>query len=305
MSDGAPFAKVSAVIPLPEGVIRSAFFDTGALIRAQPHHGMRLEWVEHPDRVRQEVRALDRAIQDELRIERRGDDHVRRFSSGPNAGGEIVTTFTTEPGEAAATRVEVAAFAPKDGFTFGLGRLSPLGMERVLRTQLAELAAHVTALATRKTRSELPTKVPDPAPLERAGVALARLGERERLAQVATLLEAASLVAIADGEADATEREVLDAVARALCGRELDEAGRARLVDAAHRAAEGDGIRLRCEKLGARLARLGRAELGLVVAVLVAEATRGIDAGELEALHHIARGAGLAEAAIGDALRAT
>jgi tellurite resistance protein len=121
---------------------------------------------------------------------------------------------------------------------------------------------------------------------------------RERKALVATLLEAASVVAVADAHADEEERAVLDEVARAFAGTALDAAARARLVRGATASLEKVGMQARCEGLGKRLLSLRQAELGLSVAVLVAEASHGIDPPELAALQKMARAAGLGEASL-------
>jgi len=122
--------------------------------------------------------------------------------------------------------------------------------------------------------------------------------DRDRSAAVATILETASVVMLADSAADDAELEVLDEAARALCDAQLDDAVRGALVRGAARTIADQGIGARCEALGARLGRLKCAEAGLAFATLVADASHGIDTHELAALERLATGCGMASEAL-------
>lgn len=291
-----PTARASIEIPKPRDVVRAHFFDTENAIKTQPHHGVALSWADQAQkRVRQEIKILAQPVVDEFLVEEgEGGAWVKRFVDGTNAGARIIARFVDQ---GVKTRVELEAYAPPHGFNFGLGKLSGLGLEKALKKQLTEHLKAIESyeLAPGGARAPVEGAL---AALEDLTTPLAKLGERERRAMVATLLEAASLVAVADEDADADEREVMGELARALCKQDLDAETQARLVRGAERGKDSEGIASRCEKLGQRLARLGVAELGLTVAAIVAEISHGIDPPELAAMQRIAKGAGLPDAAL-------
>jgi hypothetical protein len=78
-----------------------------------------------------------------------------------------------------------------------------------------------------------------------------------------------------------------------------------RVVRAAADAIRAQGVEARCGALGAKLKALGFAELGVAIAVLVAEVSRGLDPSELLALRHLASAAGLGEAELAALVRRT
>ncbi len=293
-----PAAGASIEIARTPDVVRAHFFDLAAAIATQPYHGVTLSWAtegDHEKRARQEIHVLGSAIVDDFIVEEGSDaTWVKRFIEGPNTGGRYVARFEATP---TGTRVEIVAHAPPHGFSFGLGKLSPLGLEKALRKMLGEHAKAIESYVFEPGSTRAPV-VGVLTSLEDLTGPVIALGGRERHALVATLLEAASLVAIADHEADVAEREVMDEIARALCDKELDDETRSRLVKGAERALSADGMTVRCEKLGARLKKLGCAELGLAVATIVAEVSHGIDPPEMAALQKIAHGAGIPDAAL-------
>ena len=239
------------------------------------------------------MRILNRTQVDELCVEEgAGGTWVARFVDGPNASGSFVARFGAGEG---GTRVEMEAFAPPGGFSFGIGKLSPFGLEKVLQKMLDEhrraIEGYDPSVGTSATAATLGA-------LDDLTAPIAKLAGRERRAIVAVLLEAACAVAVADDHADAEERAVLDEVARMMGGVELDDRARARLVESAERAAHKSGILVRCEQVGARLKKLGHAELGLAIAAVVAEASHGVDPPELAALQRLAAGAGVPDAAL-------
>lgn len=293
-----PTAAASVEIARAPDVVREHFFDLAAAIATQPYHGVTLSWAtesDHEKRARQEIHVLGSAIVDDFVLEQGdGETWVKRFVEGPNTGGRYVARFEASP---TGTRVEIVAHAPPHGFSFGLGKLSPLGLEKALRKMLGEHAKAIENYQFEPGSTRAPV-VGVLASLDDLTAPVLALGERERRAIVATLLEAASLVAIADHDADVAEREVMDEVARALCDRGLDDETRLRLVKGAERALSVEGMAARCEKLGARLKTLACAELGLAVATIVAEVSHGIDPPEMAALQKIAHGAGVPDAAL-------
>lgn len=293
-----PTARASLEIARAPDVVRAQFFDVDAAITMALYHGVVLSWApEHEGarRVRQEIHVLGTTIVDDFVIEEgEGGAWVKRFVEGPNAGGSYVARFEASDG---GTRVEIEAHAPPHGFSFGMGKLSALGLEKALRKMLGEHQKAIESLVFEPGSTRAPI-VGVLGSLDDLTAPILALGERERSAIVATLLEAASMVAIADDDADAAEREVLDEVARALAGRDLDDEVRARLVKGAERARSAEGMATRCEKLGARIKKLGHAELGVAIAALVAEVSHGIDPPEMAALQKLAHGAGIPDAAL-------
>ena len=302
-------ARAQIEMAKPVAVVRAHFFDVANAIAVQPFHGVKLGWAPPPDEkgavarprlVRQELTVLGQPIVDDCAIEEgQGGAWVKRFVAGANAGARYVARFEAL-GEAA-TRVDLEAFAPPAGFNLGLGKLSALGLERALKKLLGE---HQKALESYEFEPGS-LRAPVTSVLRAMGdltAPLAKLDDRERRAIVATLLETASVVAIADHDADAAEREVLDEVARVLGQQELDSDTRERLVKGAERALGSEGMTRRCERLGQRLKTLGYVELGLTVATIVAEVSHGIDPPELAALQKIALAAGLPEAALSSIL---
>jgi len=118
----------------------------------------------------------------------------------------------------------------------------------------------------------------------------------EQRAIVSNFLEAAAIAAIADGVADDVERHTMKGVAKNLCFVELDDAAIDRIVAGTTDAASADGIEARCDKIGARLLKLGMSDLGVAVAALIAQVSHGLEARELAALQRIAKGAGMDDA---------
>jgi len=76
-------------------------------------------------------------------------------------------------------------------------------------------------------------------------------------------------------------------------------------VRAAIDAVSQQGAGTRCAVLGERLATLGFGELGVQVAVLVAEISHGLDPAELDALRTLARAAHVTDETLHDLVRRT
>jgi tellurite resistance protein len=294
----APTARAFLVIARAQDVVRAQFFDVDDAVDKQLYHGVALSFVAADDgtrRVRRAMTVMDRTLVDDVVVEEGpGGAWVQRFIDGHNAGARFVARFEAEEGTA--TRVEIEAWAPPSGFSLGLGKLSPLGLEKNLKKMLAEHQKAIEGGYDPKARRSWASRA-------LGGLAdltkpVTAMKPRQRKALVATLLEAAAVVAVADAHADEAERAVLDEVARALAKTELDAAARAKLVKSATTALEKQGMAARCAGIGARLKALKQGALGVSIATLVAEATHGIDPPELAALQKIAKAAGLPEAAL-------
>lgn len=120
--------------------------------------------------------------------------------------------------------------------------------------------------------------------------------DREKLFQA--VVEAGYLVALADTEADAEERKVIEESIFALSKELVIDWEVEGLI---HRACEqigAEGHVARAKVLGERFKALGQAGAGLYVASLVALATHGIDKREVDMLRRIGAAAGLDDAAV-------
>lgn len=298
MTDAAPYASATLDFARPPEVVRAQFFDVDHAIRARLYHGVTLRWLP-PEasgerRIRQEIKVMSRFQHDDFVLEEGATGTwVKRFVEGPNAGTRFVATF--DAGSEGGTRVRLQAIVPKAGFIQGIGKLSQLGMEKALQKFLEEhrrgLEGYEPGRARGRMREALDACRDLAAPMS-------GISEADRRAANSNLLEAAHVVAVADGEADAAERDALMAVARGICFVDLDEAGCERMVRGVLAAVKDQGIEARCDKIGGRLRAQGIGPLGVAVAALVAEVSHGIDPPELAAVARLGTAAGLDEAAI-------
>lgn len=95
------------------------------------------------------------------------------------------------------------------------------------------------------------------------------------------------------------------AVVAALWNTSIEPSAEERMVKAAIEAVKEQGPQTRCAVLGARLKSLGLGQLGVHVAVLVAEVSHGLDHSELDALRILAHAAGVREEALQELVRRT
>jgi tellurite resistance protein len=308
-----PIAAASAAIEIdrPIEVVRAALFDLDHAIRGRIHHGVSLRWLrpEAPGelRVEQETKALGRTQIDIFVLET-GEDgaRVERFVSGPNQGVRLVAAFSSAaPGRdggsrPARTRVVLTAFTGLSGYQTGIGRLSQVGLEKLLQKTLEEHRRALEGYQPGRARGAVRSVL---VPLRDAVLEARAQLHGETRAVMTNLLEAACAVAVADGQADDPERDVIQEVARTLCFVELDAAAVDRLVQAVAAAIESEGIAGRCDKIAARLASLGLDEVGLKVAALVADVSHGIGVEEYAALARMADALGLGEGALAERVR--
>jgi tellurite resistance protein len=300
-----PVAWASVDFERPVATVRALLFDVDLAVRTRIHRGVRLQWltrVPSGERwLRQQTHVLDRMQDEEVAIEEGpSGTWVKRFVDGPNAGASFVGTF--EPDGDALTRVRLAAFVGPLGFAQGLGKLSPLGLEKSMKRLLGEYKralegyepgrarGAVLAVATRWTGAKASMKALDAA---------------QRRALMGTLLETAWSIAALDDEVDTAERDAMKAVVAALWDTRFDDAMEERMVRAAVAAIGKQGVKARCEALGARLKALGVADLGIAIAVLVAEVSHGLDPAELLSLRHLAAAAGMTESDLAALVRRT
>ncbi len=303
---GPPRPTASAWLDFdrPVAVVRAAFLDVDLAVRGKIHRGMRLQWLPPGEsgerRLRQHVRVLDRIQTEDVVIEEgRGGTWVKRFVEGPNAGTRFEARF--EALGDAATRVTMDAWAGKNGFAQGLGKLSPVGREKAMKRVMTEYKTALQGYEPGRARGAVLAAVEQ---ARASSLAIRSLDEERRKQLAATLLEAVWAVACADDEGpDEAERDALRAIVASIWKTALDRSLEDRMVEAAVRAIAKEGVEARCRGLGARLKALGFGPLGLSLAVLVAEVSHGLDAAELDALRTMAAAAGLDDVALADAIR--
>jgi hypothetical protein len=299
MADPPAAASATIEIKKPVATVRAHLFDLDHAIRAKIHHGVTLRWLppEAPGerRIEQETKLMTRTHVDVLVIEEgEGGAWVKRFVEGPSKGTRIVGTVSE--GSSGGARVRLEAFPGSVGYVGALGKLSQLGMEKSLQKTLEEHQRSLEGYEPGRARGAVRAVVG----AMRTSALFAASGEGQGRAVMTNLLEAACVVAVADEHADEAEREVIQEVARSLCFIELDATAVDRMVQNVARAVRADGIEQRCDKIGARLSSLGLAELGLRVAVLIAQVSHGIDAPELATLQRLATATGIGEVALRD-----
>jgi tellurite resistance protein len=306
-SPQAPSRAASAWVDFdhPLATVRALLFDVDLAVRTKIHRGVRLQWLPRlpsgERRVRQQTHVLDRVQDEEIVIEEGpGGTWVKRFVEGPNVGASFVGTF--DPDGDAPTRVTLTAFLGPRGFAQGLGKLSPLGLEKSMKRLLGEYKRALEGYRPGRARGEVLGVV---LRWTEAKASMKALDAAKRRALMATLLETAWSVAALDDEVDTAEKDAMKAVVAALWDTGFDDAMEQRMVDAAVGAIGKQGVQARCDALGARLKALGFAELGIAIAVLVAEVSHGLDPSELLALRHLALAAGVTEADLATLVRRT
>jgi hypothetical protein len=307
-------ARATIEIGRPPDVVRAQFFDLDHAIRHRVHHGVSLRWLPPSQpgerRVEQEIKLMTRSHLDVFVVEEgEGGAYVKRFVDGPNRGGRFEARFTAlagiggppaAEGAGRATRVELSAFVGPGGFYAGLGKLSQLGLQKALEKTLEEHRRAIEGYEPGRARGAVQAVL---APMADAVMdARQRIEGQSMRAVMTNLLEAACVVAVANGDADDAERDVIGEVARSLCSLELDAGAIDKMVQNVAAAVAAEGIEQRCDKIAGRLGALGLGEIGLGVATLVAQVSHGVDAPELLALSRLADALGLGEAALTDVI---
>ena len=292
----------------PCAEVQTLLFDVDLAVRDKIHRGVRLQWLPRAPgaaggerRLRRHMRVLDKMQVEEVVIERAADGSwVQRFVEGPNAGSRFVATF--EAIEPRVTRVRMEAFVGPKGFAQGLGKLSPMGLEKAMKRILAEYKRALQGYQPGRAHGAVLAALADTG---QWSPAMRALDDTNRKNLVATLLETAWSIACVDEGPDDAERDAMRAVVAALWHTALDPAAEERMLHAAIEAVKKQGPEARCAALGARLRSLGFGELGVQVAVLVAEVSHGLDPAELGALRVLAQAAGVPDDALHDLLLRT
>ena len=304
----APRATASAWLDFDRSAVavRTVFLDVDLAVRTQIHRGIRLQWLPREEsgerRLRQQTRVLDRMQVEEVVVEEGpGGTWVKRFVDGPNAGTRFVAAFEAQGDRA--TRVTMDAFVGGKGFAQGLGKLSPLGLEKAMKRLMNEYKTALEGYEPGRARGAVLAALHG---AHSAAQAMYALDETRRKQLTAALLESAWAIACVDDDGpDEAERDALRAIVASIWRATLDASMEERMVKAAVDAVAKEGAEARCKRLGQRLKTLGFGALGVSLAVLVAEVSHGLDPAELEALRAMASAAGVDELALMDIIRAT
>jgi tellurite resistance protein len=306
MGDETPDATASLDFERPMAEVRALFFDVDLAVRAKIHRGVRLQWLPRSPngerRLRRHTRVLDKMHAEEIVIEPGpGDTWVLRFVDGPSTGTRFVGSF--EPLDAPPrTRVRMQAHVGPKGFAQGLGKLSPLGLEKALKRLLSEYKLALQGYEPGKARGAVTAALSD---ASRWAPAMQALEDSERKKVTGALLETAWSVACADEGPDEAQRDAMRAIVGRLWNAMLKPELEDRMVATAVKAVSQQGVSERCAALGAKLKALGFGRLGVELAALVAEVSRGLDPSELLALRELAHAAGLGDDDLKAILRRT
>jgi hypothetical protein len=299
----SPTATAWLDFDLPLVTVRTAFLDADLVVRSKIHRGMRFQWLQRaPDgerRLRQQMSVLDKLIVEEVVLEEGPDaTWVKRFVEGPNAGTRFVGRFEALGDRV--TRVTMDAYVGKSGFALGLGKLSPLGLEKAMARVMGEYKKALQGYEPGRARGRVLEAL---AVAQRGSLAMRALDETKRKALTAALLESAWAIACVDEGPDEAERDAMRAIVAGIWHATLSAEMENRMVEAAVAAIEKEGANARCVSLGARLKALGFGALGVSLAVLVAEVSHGLDPAELDALRKLAASAGLDDRDLEDIVR--
>jgi tellurite resistance protein len=112
-------------------------------------------------------------------------------------------------------------------------------------------------------------------------------------------VEAGYLAALADGTVDTKEREILAKAVDILSQGLVIEWETEQLLDDCEGHVKSEGADAHAEAVGKKLAELGQAEAGILVASFVARATNGVEKSEAEVLKKIGKAAGLDAKSVG------
>ncbi len=271
--------------------VRAQYRDIDHHIRNNVHPSIHYQWESGAPgerKIRTTFRILGIPQFDVSLLEDAPDgSFVIRYLEGTNAGMVLVHSFVeVAPG---VTEVQLHADAPATLGRKILGPLFVVGARQVMKKALAEDKRDLEAGNYRPGSAA--------GNLEHALASLAAKRAAPSAVKHA-LLEAVCLISASDGQIDDAERDACARVAT-LLGAERAEADPASLLERAAKSAENAGVVIELARVGAELARVGVGREGVLAATVVALVSEGMSLGELEALRHLARAAGLAEDALG------
>jgi tellurite resistance protein len=273
-------------------------------MRDRVHDGVKTRWLAPREpgerRIMQEVRVLGVLYADEILVEIEDGTLIKRFVEGPNKGTVFVETFESKgPSK---TLAQIRAVVPLTGFKWAVGALFKLAVKKALEKALVEHKRDIEGGYTPgRARGNVDAALEFMRPVAERAKSLER--DADRIALIAPLIEAACVTAIADDELDDAERDAIRTVTHAIGVRPLDDAAIEAVVASSIDHTRRQGVEQRCNELGMKLKKLGLAEEGLGVAILIAQVSHGVDQSELAALQLLARAAGVPEARLVDVIQ--
>jgi uncharacterized membrane protein YebE (DUF533 family) len=274
----------------PAEIVKEQYRDIDHHIRNNVHPSIQYAW-EPADPGQRKIRTTFRILgvpqYDVSLLEDAADgSFLIRYLEGTNAGMVLVHRFVPLGPEA--TNVELTADAPA---TLGRKLLGPLfaaGGRQVMKKALAEDKRDLEQglFQPGKAAGNLDKALASLKPIAALGADAKR-----------AVLEATCLVAVADGNVDASER---DAIARlaSLIGAP-DEAAfvDSRLQDLTA-AASSERIAAEATRVGQSLLNAAVALEGVTAAVVIALVSDGMSLGELELLRHLADACGIPDGSL-------
>jgi hypothetical protein len=287
-------------IERPVEVVRQQYRDIDHHIRNDVHPDIQYAWEPAPPgvrRIRTTFNILGSPQFDVSELEDAPDgSFVIRYLHGTNSGMVLVHRFVPLGPEA--TQVELVADAPATLSRKLLGPLFVSGARQVMLKALTEdkrdleQGAFVAGKAAGNLERALAFLRPPPG----SASFVKPIGERGLAAQRA-VLEAACLIAVADGEVQAGE---LDAIVRLaeLIGAPGEQAWLSERARALAAIARSPSIVTEATRIGQALIREGVGLEGITAAVVIALVSDGMSLGELELLRELARVAGVLDGAL-------
>jgi hypothetical protein len=286
-------------IERPVEVVRQQYRDIDHHIRNNVHPDIVYSWEEAPPgvrRIRTTFHILGSPQYDVSELEDAPDgSFVIRYLHGTNSGMVLVHRFVSLGPEA--TEVTLDAEAPATLSRKLLGPLFVSGARQVMLKALHEDKRDLEAgFVAGKAAGNLERALAFLQPAPGRASFVRPLGERSPSAKRA-VLEAACLLAVADGEVQEGELDVIRRVAQTIGATDEREwlLGRARELSSVARSpaivaeATRIGQALVAEKLGLE---------GITVAAVIALVSDGMSLGELELLRELGRAAGVADGSL-------
>ena len=289
----------------PPNVVRAQYWDIDHHIRKNVHPGIVYKWEESKPgerKIRTEFRLLGIKQYDvSLLVDTPDGAFLIDYLEGANAGTKLLHEFVPE-GDGA-TLVRITAKVPGALHRKMLGPLFRFAVRQVINKALREDKADVEGSGYEPGRvaGNVTAAFVLLAPVQARIAALRKAGPlADNVAEA--VLEAASLVAAADGEVDAAERDALRRVAHAIGVPKHDDAWVDASLERSAKLADSDRVAEHAEALGRRWEELGVKNDGLVPAAIVAQASFGVALAELALLRRIAAGAGIPDSEVEAAL---
>jgi hypothetical protein len=286
-------------IERPAEVVRQQYRDIDHHIRNNVHPDIAYAWEEAPAgvrRIRTTFHVLGSPQYDVSELEDGADgSFVIRYLHGTNSGMVLVHRFV--PLGPDATEVKLEAEAPATLSRKLLGPLFVSGARQVMLKALHEDKRDLEGgFVAGKAAGNLDRALAFLAPPAGRASFVKPLGERSVEAKRA-VLDAACLIAVADGEVQEGELDAIRRAAQAIGAADQRDwlVGRARELSA---LARSPAIVAEATRIGESLVKERLGLEGITFATVIALVSDGMSLGELELLRELARVAGVADGSL-------